>query len=102
MNFDAKKVRAITSIKRVLKDKSFEEFKIGKTDDVVRREKEYKQNGYFFFEKVISCETLNEVNQLEKTLIEFFKSDEECSNKISGGGGCTSDSKEYYIYVALK
>lgn len=102
MNFDSKKVRAISIIRKTLKDKSFEEFKIGKTDDVVRREKEYKQNGYFFFEKVISSETLNEVNQLEKTLIEFFKSDEECSNKISGGGGCTSDSKEYYIYVALK
>lgn len=102
MDFDAKKIRAISKIKEALKNKSFEEFKIGKTDDVVRREKEYKQNGYFFFEKVISCETLNEVNQLEKTLIEFFKSDEECNNKISGGGGCTSDSKEYYIYVALK
>ena len=89
-----------------------------KIDDIVKKNnifhlgKVTKINNYiieasglddaFFFEKVISCETLNEVNRLEKALIDSFKSNEECNNKISGGGGCTSDSKEYYIYVALK
>lgn len=102
MTLDFKKVRAISKIKTILNDNSFEEFKIGKTDDFVRREREHRQNGYSFFETIISCETLNEVNRLEKLLIDYFKTNSICSNEISGGGNSSPDSNEFYIYLIGK
>lgn len=98
---DLKKLRSIAKIKSFLSDNV--EFKIGKTDDLERRESQYKSEGYTNFYVITKCTTLEEVDKLEKDLITFFKHYySTCKNENDGGGGNTSESEKYYIYLVTK
>lgn len=103
VNLELKKVRAIARLEEVLKDESLKRFKIGKTDNCVERESDHMNDGYTSFEVLASCNTLVEVNQLEKILIDWAKAySSKCDNGRGGGGGRLSDSKEYYVYIVTR
>ena len=97
---DFKKLRSIAKIKSFLSDNV--EFKIGKTDDLERRESQYKSEGYTNFYVITKCTTLEEVDKLETDLIAFFRNYSTCKNENDGGGGKTSESEKYYIYLVTK
>ena len=69
-NLDFKKLKSIAKIKSFLDDNV--EFKIGKTDDLERREHQHKGEGYANLNVIAECTTLEEVDKLEKDLITFF------------------------------
>ena len=48
------------------------------------------------------CTTLEEVDKLETDLVAFFRNYPTCKNKNAGGGGNTSKSEKYYIYLVTK
>lgn len=97
---DLKKLRSIGKIKSFLSDNV--EFKIGKTSDWERRKCEYQTEGYTNFHIIAECSTLEEVDKLETDLIDFFRNYSTCKNENDGGGGKTSESDVYYIYLATK
>ena len=99
-NLDFKKLKSIAKIKSFLDDNV--EFKIGKTDDLKRREHHHKGEGYANLNVIAECTTLEEVDKLEKDLITFFKNYSTCKNENDGGGGNTSESEKYYIYLVTK
>lgn len=94
------RLRAIATVNSVLKDNI--EFKIGKTSDWERRKCEYQTEGYTNFHIIAECSTLEEVDKLETYLIDFFRNYSTCKNENDGGGGKTSESDVYYIYLATK
>ena len=95
---DFKYLRAIVKIRSILSDNV--EFKIGKTDDWKRREREYLNDGYTNFYIIAECTNLEEVNNLEKGLISHFKRRTACRNENDGGR--LSESEKYYIYLVTK
>ena len=97
---DFKKLKSITKIRTILNDNV--EFKIGKTDDLNRRECQHKNEGYTNFDVIAECTTLEEVDKLETDLVAFFRNYPTCKNKNAGGGGNTSKSEKYYIYLVTK
>ncbi len=101
-NWDFKKIRSISKIRKVLNEEELVEFKIGKTDNLSRREEEYKIKGYPNLYSIEECYNLEEINQLEKDLIAIFKNNPKCANINDGGGGNISDSEKYYIYMVTK
>ena len=101
ISLDFKKLRSIAKIKSILNGKV--EFKIGKTDDWERRKCQYEVEGYPHFYIIAECKTLEEVNKLEIDLISFFKKSHPiCMNENEGGGGRTSESEKYYIYLVTR
>lgn len=99
-NLGLKRLSSITKIKSFLSGNV--EFKIGKTDDLKRRERQHKSEGYTNLYVIAECTTIEEVDKLEKDLITFFKNYSTCKNENDGGGGNTSESEKYYIYLVTK
>lgn len=97
-----KAARAINTIRNLLQEDSVVGFKIGKTDDCDRREKEHAEDGFLIFFPLAECDSLEEANQLESKLISIYSSDCRCKNERDGGGGRMSISDKYYIYVVVK
>lgn len=97
-----KKVRSISRIDEILKKESFTGFMIGKTDNCERRKAEHENEGFLYFEKLVDCNDLDEANDLEKLLINYYKQNDKLLNEKPGGEGRYSKNKEYYIYVVFK
>ena len=93
------RLRAIATVNSVLKDNV--EFKIGRTNDWERRKWEYQTEGYKNFHVIAECSTLEEVDKLETDLIDFFGNYSTCKNE-NDGGGKTSESDVYYVYLVTK
>ncbi|MBR5841768.1 MAG: hypothetical protein IKY64_04035 [Bacteroidaceae bacterium] len=97
-----KAARAISTIKKLLTEEDIVGFKIGKTDDCIRREDEYKAEGYTQLIPLVELESLEKANQLETKLISVYREDKRCNNKREGGGGNISPSNRYFVYIAIK
>lgn len=99
---NVKKVRSIVKIEAILSDKELTNFKIGKTDNLKRRMREHEKDGYTNFYEIAECNSLEELNNLERDLISYFKTNSKCANENEGGGGSISESVKYHIYLITK
>lgn len=81
---------------------SLSNFYIGKSEDVERRQNEHWHKAGYPLTIEIAHLTPNQINELEKYLIEnFLKSDiaSKCDNKQIGGG---NDKKPDTLYISLR
>lgn len=97
-----KVARAINTVRNLLQEDSIVGFKIGKTDDCDRREKEHAKDGFVRFSPLVECNSLEEANQIESKLISIYSGDYRCMNEKDGGGGRFSNSDKHYIYIVVK
>ena len=99
-----KAIDAIIEIKDFVEQYPNTKFKIGKTDDCLRREQDYQSKGYSIFKQIADASTLDDINDLEKILIKFSRIfyNESLENERDGGGGNISKSNIYYIYLTSK
>jgi hypothetical protein len=101
--YENKKEEVIKKIEELVSKSS--NFKIGKTGkDPKERfynDNEYKER-YDYPETVHRSSRKTEVDELEKDLIEYFRSSDEyssmCDNEQEGGGEMDIKSGTYYIY----
>ena len=93
----------VPAIENIAKDGCY--FKIGKTGQTVEeRFKSDDYNTYDRFSTLHSSGDQSEVDELEKTLIEHFRSstyEEQCENKVSDNHDM-KESGEYHVYVVYR
>ena len=96
-----KAARAISKVRNLLEKENIVGFKIGKTDDCIRRENEYKAEGYTQLITLVELDSSEKANQIESKLISVFSEDRRCNNKRDGGGGNISPNNRYFVYIAI-
>ena len=99
---DFKKVRSISKINKILKDKNDVQFKIGQTGNLEERRRSYINEGYKNFYEIAECDNSLEVDKLERDLINYFITSKQCININGGGAGSTAESDKYHIYLVTK
>ena len=99
-----KLVSAISEIKKFTIQFPNSKFYIGKTDNMQRREQEHLLEGYNNIIPIAETSSIDDLNELEKTLIKLSRVfyEENLENNRNGGGGKITDSSIYYIYLASK
>ena len=102
MVMDFNKIRALAKVDAFRKQNPSLKFKIGKTGNPTRREKEHLQNGFICFLILHRVNTVEEMDKLEKQLIHFFKNKSKCLNKSKGGEGDIRDGSDYCVYLIAK
>ena len=82
---DFKKVRSISKINKILKDKNDVQFKIGQTGNFEERKSGYINEGYTNFYEIAECNNSDESDKLERDLINHFRTNIRCVNINEGG-----------------
>ncbi len=97
-------INAIVEIRKFINEHPNAKFKIGKTNDFTRRKQEYYVDGYERFKIIAESSSLENINELERTLIKFSMAfyGENIDNERNGGGGDIAESEKYYIYMVSK
>lgn len=97
-------INAIVEIRKFINEHPNAKFKIGKTNDYTRRKQEYYVDGYERFKIIAQSSSLENINELERTLIKFSMAfyGENIGNERNGGGGDIAESEKYYIYMVSK
>ncbi|MBO5834813.1 MAG: GIY-YIG nuclease family protein [Bacteroidales bacterium] len=99
-----KMVDALIEIKGFITQFPTAKFKIGKTNDYQRRQKEHELDGYTHFQVIAESTSLEDINELEQVLIKFSTAfyKDNIENERNGKGGNISNSNNYYIYLISK